>query len=80
MTKAKAPVYKTQNHQPNELNELLDQTQLTLEELNFVCKANLPISKVPGTIIGYGVEATKKSIVCDHLISIIKEIKKIKAW
>lgn len=80
MTKAKAPVYKTQNHQPDCLNDLLEQIQLSLEELNFVCKANLPISKVPGNIIGYGVEAAKKSIACDHLISIIKEIKKIKAW
>jgi len=80
MTKAKAPVYKTQNHQPEILNDLLEQVQLSLEELNFVCKANLPISKIPGNIVGYGVEASKKSIVCDHLISIIKEIKKIKGW
>ena len=78
--KAKSPVYKTQGHQPDCLNDLLEQLQLSLEELNFVCKANLPISKFPGNIVGYGVEASKKSIVCDHLISIIKEIKKIKAW
>jgi hypothetical protein len=75
----KAPVYKTKNHQPDCLNDLLEQVQLSLEELNFVCKANLPISK-NGSVAGYGVEMVKKSIVCDHLLSIIKEIKKIKGW
>jgi hypothetical protein len=80
MAVAKAPVYREKNHQPNVLNDLLEQAERAMEELNFVCRANLPISKVPGNIIGYGIEATKKTIVCDHLVSIIKEIKKIKGW
>lgn len=77
MAKQKAPIYKKENIQS--CDELLEQLLDSCQELDFVCKANIPLSR-GGTRIGYGVSESKKNIVCDHLISIVKEIKKTKGW
>lgn len=76
---AKATVYKEKNSQPDKLKDLLDQVVLHFEELNFLCRANLPVSQ-NGRVVGYGVDMAKKTIACDHLASILKEIKKIKGF
>jgi hypothetical protein len=77
MAKLKGPIYKEVNTQS--CNELLEKLLATCQELDFVCRANEPISR-GGTRVGYGVSESKKAIVCDTVISIVKEIKKIKGW
>jgi hypothetical protein len=59
--------------------DLLDRLHDELEQLNFICRANVPIKK--GTArIGFGISESKKNIICESLIAIIKEIKKGKGW
>jgi len=77
MAKLKAPIYKEANVQS--CNDLLEELLATCQELDFVCRANVPISK-SGIRVGYGVSESKKAIVCDTVVSIVKEIKKIKGW
>lgn len=77
MSKSKAPIYKEENIQASK--ELLDKLMESMQELHFVCRANIPIQKA-GTRIGFGISESKKNIVCDTLIGIIREIKKQKGW
>lgn len=77
MSKSKAPIYKEENVQTSK--ELLDKLMESTQELHFVCRANIPIKK-GGSRVGFGTSESKKNIVCDTLIGIIKEIKKTKGW
>lgn len=77
MAKVKAPIYKDKNSHCCE--DLMEKLLREIEGLNFECRANLPISK--GNMrAGYGINKSNKDIACDAIISIVKEIKKIKGW
>ena len=77
MAKLKAPVYKEKDKIICE--ELLSQLLTAYENLKISCHACVPIKQ--GSLnYGYGVSGSKKSICCDAVISIVKEIKKIKGW
>ena len=77
MAKAKAPIYKEENVQT--CQELLGKLMETAQELHFICRANTPIKKGECRV-GFGISESKKNIVCDTLVGIIKEIKKVKGW
>jgi len=51
------------------LQELLDSCQ----ELDFTCRANIPLPKK-----GFGIDEEKKNTACENVIKIVKQIKKIK--
>ena len=77
MSKSKAPIYKEENIQT--CNELLKSLVYSSEELHFACRANVPIKRGESRV-GFGISESKKNIVCDTLIGIIREIKKTKGW
>ena len=77
----KASVCKNKNEQPKELENLLDQVVLHFEELNFVCRANVPnmVIDEKKKTVGYTIDFDKKAVICDIISGLIKDIKKIKA-
>ncbi len=77
MNKLKAQIYKEENIQT--CDELLKSLIDSSEELHFVCRANIPIKRGESRV-GFGISESKKNIVCDTLIGIIREIKKQKGW
>ena len=92
---AKAPVYLTEQQTcieqlknlrdivaslkgqcPEEIHRALC---LALDDLESACQATKRLFR--GTHqVGYGVGSMEKAIACDNIISIVKQIKGIKAW
>ena len=81
MTKLKNPKRPDLYKKPNihSCNDLMDQLLEASQELDFCCRANLPV-KEGEEVMGYGVEQKKKDDACDHLVNILNDIKKLKGW
>lgn len=61
---------------PEELYQALCRA---LDDLESACWATNRLFR--GTHpVGYGVDSMKKAVACDNIISIVKQIKGIKAW
>jgi len=58
---------------------LFNELDNTILELKTICTTNIPIGK--GAVkVGYGISQSNKNIKCDQIISILREIKRIKGW
>jgi len=81
MAKLKNPKRADLYKKPNihSCNDLMDQLLEASQELDFCCRANLPV-KEGEEIIGYGVEEIKKYNACDNVIAIVNEIKNKRGW
>ena len=89
-----APIYKTEGVSTVDLkplrdavaalrgnapSDLLADLSWAVAELELAVKAVVPIAR-GGRQLGYGVDKAKKAIACDLVISIVREIKKVKGW
>ena len=75
----KSPIYREPNYKPEILTTLIKDAKYAIEDLERTCVATIPVYK-GSSVCGYGLNGSQKSISCDLIISIMKEIKKIKGW
>ena len=91
-----APIYREQSAEPmktqieelrSTADTLKDQCDVDLwvrlhaaiDRVEEAAKATIPITKA-GRTVGYGINKAEKAIACDHLISVVKQIKALRAW
>jgi hypothetical protein len=60
-------------------HEMYTGLQKAMTKLDQACIPSIPISRA-GSRVGMGLDKAQKNIVCDHMISIVKQIKALKAW
>jgi hypothetical protein len=58
---------------------LIDQALDAVGRIRSSASANVPISR-GSRRVGFGIDKVQKAIACDQAISIIKQIKSLKAW
>jgi hypothetical protein len=60
-------------------HEMYTSLRSAMVKVDQACIPNVPISRA-GSRVGMGLNKAQKNIACDNIISIVKQIKALKAW
>ncbi len=93
---SKAPIYREQDAAPYQERikalweiveklrmesppDLMSELAQAITDLEAACRAVVPISN-GSRRVGYGINQSRKAIACDAIVSIVKELRKVRGW